>query len=84
MDLAQQEVFLSQEVVAVGATNQSRLTSDRLSWNVETETVVAEGRVNYRQANPSINLNGNRAVGRLDDQTILVDGGRVVTEIVPN
>ncbi len=84
MDLAQQEVFLSQEVVAAGATNQSRLTSDRLSWNVETETVVAEGRVNYRQANPSINLNGNRAVGRLDDQTILVDGGRVVTEIVPN
>jgi LPS export ABC transporter protein LptC len=84
MDLAQEQIYLSQEVVAVGAENQSRMTSDRLTWNVNTQTVVAEGRVNYRQSNPSISLNGSRAVGRLDDQTIVVDGGRVVTEIVPN
>jgi lipopolysaccharide assembly outer membrane protein LptD (OstA) len=55
-----------------------------MNWNVDTQTVVAEGQVNYRQVDPSINLNGSRAVGRLDDQTIVVDGGRVVTEIVPN
>lgn len=84
MDLAQQQIALSEEVVAVGETNQTRMTSDRLNWNVETQTLVAEGQVNYRQANPAINLNGSRAVGRLDDETVVVDGGRVVTEIVPN
>ncbi|WOD38298.1 LPS export ABC transporter periplasmic protein LptC [Nodosilinea sp. E11] len=84
MDLAQEQIFLSQEVVAVGEENQARMTSDRLTWDVNAQQVVAEGRVNYRQVNPSVNLNGARAVGRLDDQTIVVDGGRVVTEIVPN
>jgi LPS export ABC transporter protein LptC len=84
MDLAEQQIYLSDDVVAVGEQNQSRLTSDRMNWNVDTETIVAEGQVNYRQINPTVNLNGSRAVGRLDDQTIVVDGGRVVTEIVPN
>jgi len=84
MDLANEQIYLSQEVVAVGEANQARMTSDRMNWNVDTQTVVAEGQVNYRQVDPSINLNGSRAVGRLDDQTIVVDGGRVVTEIVPN
>ncbi len=84
MDLAQQQIFLSEEVVAVGENNQARMASDRLNWNVNTQTLVAEGAVNYRQVNPTINLNGSRAVGRLNDQTIVVDGGRVVTEIVPN
>jgi lipopolysaccharide assembly outer membrane protein LptD (OstA) len=84
LDLAQQNIFLSQQVVAVGEQNQARMTSDRLNWNVPTQTLVAEGQVNYRQNNPSMNVNGPRAVGRLDNQTIVVDGGRVVTEIVPN
>ncbi len=84
MDLANEQIYLSQDVVAVGEANQARMTSDRMNWNVDTQTVVAEGQVNYRQVNPSISLNGSRAVGRLDDQTIVVDGGRVVTEIVPN
>ncbi|WP_225885285.1 LPS export ABC transporter periplasmic protein LptC [Leptolyngbya sp. KIOST-1] len=84
MDLAAQQILLTQDVVAVGETNQTRMTSDRLRWDVESQTVVAEGRVNYRQVNPTLNLNGSRAVGRLDDQTVVVDGGRVVTEIVPN
>ncbi|MGB3139129.1 MAG: LPS export ABC transporter periplasmic protein LptC [Nodosilinea sp.] len=84
MDLAQQQIALSDDVVAVGETNQTRMTSDRLNWNVKTQTVVAEGQINYRQADPAVNLSGSRAVGRLDDQTVVVDGGRVVTEIVPN
>ncbi|MEA5450393.1 LPS export ABC transporter periplasmic protein LptC [Leptolyngbya sp. CCNP1308] len=84
MDLAEQQIFLSQEVVAVGEANQARMTSDRLNWNVDTQTLVAEGGVNYSQVNPNVNLNGARAVGRIDDQTVVVDGGRVVTEIVPN
>jgi LPS export ABC transporter protein LptC len=84
MQLAEQVVTVSQDVVAVGERNQSRLTTDSLSWNVQDQILMAEGRVNYLQANPGINLKGNRGVGRLNEQTFVVDGGQVVTEIVPN
>jgi LPS export ABC transporter protein LptC len=84
MNLNDQQVTLSQDVVAQGQRNQSRLTADQMNWNVESQVVVAEGQVNYQQVDPTINLNGSRAVGRLDQQTVVVDGGRVVTEIVPN
>jgi lipopolysaccharide assembly outer membrane protein LptD (OstA) len=84
MQLAEQVVTVSQDVVAVGERNQSRLTTDSLSWSVQDQILMAEGRVNYLQANPGINLKGNRGVGRLNEQTFVVDGGQVVTEIVPN
>ncbi|MGF1570099.1 MAG: LPS export ABC transporter periplasmic protein LptC [Nodosilinea sp.] len=84
MNLASQVVTLTQDVVAVGERNQTRLTTDRLIWAVEEQTLLAEGQVNYQQVNPAINLLGSRGTGRLDSQTFVVDGGRVVTEIVPN
>jgi LPS export ABC transporter protein LptC len=84
MNLAEQVVTMNQDVIAVGEQNQSRLTTDRLTWNVPDQTLLAEGGVNYRQVDPAINLNGNRGVGRLNEQTFVVDGGPVITEIVPN
>jgi LPS export ABC transporter protein LptC len=84
MNLAEQVVTMNQDVIAVGEQNQSRLTTDRLTWNVPDQTLLAEGGVNYRQVDPAINLNGNRGVGRLNEQTFVVDGGPVITEIIPN
>jgi hypothetical protein len=84
MNLNEQQVQLSQDVVAYSVPKQASMTSNQLNWNVESQVLVAEGNVNYRQADPNVNLNGSRAVGRLDQQTIVVDGGRVVTEIIPN
>ncbi|HIK43883.1 MAG TPA: LPS export ABC transporter periplasmic protein LptC [Leptolyngbyaceae cyanobacterium M65_K2018_010] len=84
MNLANQVITLTDQVVATGEQNQSRLTTDQLTWSVKEETLVATGRVNYRQINPNLNLTGERGVGRLKDQIFVVDGGPVVTEIVPN
>lgn len=84
MDLAQEIVYLQQDVVAQGERNQSRLTSDRLTWNMQAQTVVAEGNVNYRQVDPVFNLTGPKAVGHLQDETIVVSGGRVITQIQPD
>lgn len=83
MDLQQQVVFLAENVLAQAQRNQAQMTSDQLTWNVPQQTVVAEGNVNYRQVNPEFRLTGPRAVGQLQNQTIQVGGGRVVTEIVP-
>lgn len=84
INLANQVVNMQEDVVAVGQRNQSRLTTNRLIWMVPNQTVVADGNVNYRQNNPTLNLTGNRGTGRLNESTFVVEGGQVVTEIVPN
>ncbi len=89
MNLADEVITVRQEVVAVRQRPQSRLTTDQLTWTVPSQTLLAEGRVNYKQVSPSLNLNGSRGMGRLQEGLFTVDGGsenggQVVTEIVPN
>jgi LPS export ABC transporter protein LptC len=84
MDFPQGRVYFEQGVQATGQTNQSQLASDRLTWNVTDQEVIAEGNVDYRQANPPARVQGPRAVGRFENQTVVVSGGRVVTEIIPD
>lgn len=83
IDLANQRVYLNQNVRAQGERNQSQLTTRRLTWNVADQTVLAEGDVNYQQGNPAVRVSGPRAVGQIKNQTVVVSGGRVVTQIVP-
>lgn len=84
MDLKTQVVILQRQVVALGERNQSRLTTDHLTWRVKEQSLTALGQVRYQQANPRLNLTGQRGTGQLQDQTFRVDGGPVVTEIQPN
>lgn len=83
MEMTPKIAYLNGNVKAIGQRNQSRLVSDKLTWDINTENVVAEGNVVYDQTNPTVNLKGPRAVGKLQNQTIVVSGGRVVTEFVP-
>jgi LPS export ABC transporter protein LptC len=83
MDVNRKIVYLNRNVRAISQRNQSELDADDLTWNMDTQQVVAEGNVTYNQADPPLNLRGPRAVGRLQDQTVVVSGGRVVTEIIP-
>jgi LPS export ABC transporter protein LptC len=84
MNLDTQIVVLQGNVVAQGQRNQARLTANQLTWDVEEQTLFAEGDVDYRQNNPTIHVSGPQAEGQLANQTIVVEGGRVVTEILPN
>ncbi|MGD1931614.1 MAG: LPS export ABC transporter periplasmic protein LptC [Leptolyngbyaceae cyanobacterium] len=83
-DLAEQIAYFSRDVLALAAKNNGRLTSDRLRWNLEEQTVFAEGAVNYQQTDPQLNVRGPQARGRIESQTVLMDGGRVTTEIIPD
>ncbi|MDX2211659.1 MAG: LPS export ABC transporter periplasmic protein LptC [Oculatellaceae cyanobacterium bins.114] len=83
IDLQKQVLYLTQNVRAVGQRNQSQLQSDRLTWNIPTQDFVAEGNVNYRQNNPLVTSRGPRATGKLQNQTIVLSGGRIFTQIVP-
>ncbi|MDX2232542.1 MAG: LPS export ABC transporter periplasmic protein LptC [Leptolyngbyaceae cyanobacterium bins.349] len=71
------------DVRGAGGPRQSRLTSDRLLWNIDTQQFQATGNVTYQQAKPPMNLAGPRAEGTLREQQVVVSGGRVVTQFVP-
>ncbi len=78
------QVFrMNGNVIVDAQQNQGRLTSNQLTWTIPTQEILAEGDVVYRQANPTFNLRGEVAEGKLENQVIVVSGGRVVTEFVP-
>ncbi len=83
IDMDQEIFYLTEDVRAIARRNQSQLTSDRLTWNLATNRILAEGNVNYRQNDPPLNLRGPQLRGTLENQIFVVSGGRVVTEVIP-
>lgn len=81
-DLKKRTAFLVGNVRASGQKNQSQLRSDQLRWNIATREVLSEGNVDYRQTEPTVHITGPKAFGKLENQTIVLSGGRIVTEIV--
>jgi LPS export ABC transporter protein LptC len=84
MEFQPRMAYLTGNVRATGQQNRSLLTANSLTWNISSQQVEAEGNVVYTQPDPPATLRGPRAVGKLQDQTIVVSGGRVETQIVPN
>jgi Lipopolysaccharide-assembly, LptC-related len=74
---------LQGKVEVTGLRDRARLTTDQLLWNTQNQRIEARGNVNYIQESPAFTLRGPRAVGRLEEQTIRINGPEVVTEIVP-
>ena len=75
--------YLTGNVQGQGQRKQSQLAADQLTWYIPTQQIDATGNVVYSQLDPPFNLKGPRASGTLQDQNIVVSGGRVVTEIIP-
>ncbi len=82
MDLQKNIAYLTGDVHAVGQRRQE-LNSKTLTWYVPSQLVEAQGDVSYRQVEPPVSFTGQKAVGKLQEQRIVVSGGRVVTEIIP-
>lgn len=83
MEFKPKVAYFTGNVRATSQQNQSLLTANTLTWNIDSQRVEAEGNVVYDQPDPPAILRGPRAVGRLKDKTIVVSGGRVETQIVP-
>lgn len=82
MDLKKEVAYLNGDVNGVGQRGQA-LQSKELTWYISNQNMEANGNVLYRQANPSASFKGEKAVGNLEKQNIVVSGDRVLTEIVP-
>ncbi len=86
VDLAKEVARLKGGVRGYSSRNQAKLYSREMTWYVSSQRVEAVGNVIYEQADPQFNVTGDRAVGRLQDNNVVVSGNsqdRVVTEIVP-
>ncbi len=86
VDLQQQVVNLENGVRGINQKNISQLYARQLMWDITSEQLEATGNVVYEQAEPKINLTGDKAVGTLGDNNIVVtsDGNKQVTSIIDN
>lgn len=76
VDLKTKIAYLNGNVQGVEMRRQSKIFADQMTWFLPTQVVEATGNVNYQQVNPPMNLTGPKAVGKLQDQTVAVSGGR--------
>lgn len=87
VDLQRKVANLTGGVQGVGSRNQANLFANQLTWEIPTQNIQASGNVMYQQVNPPFSTTGPTAVGKLQDQSIVVSssgaGNRVVTEIIP-
>lgn len=86
VDLEQKIANLTGGVQGINNKNQANLYANQMSWEIPTQKIQASGNVIYKQVNPPFNVTGPTAVGKLQDQSIVVSsepGKRVVTEIIP-
>ena len=86
-DLKENTFYLTGNVQGIAAKNQSQLNTNLLTWFIPDQSFTAEGNVVYRQLDPPFTLIGEKAVGKFENDTVVVTGGNtgspVVTEIVP-
>lgn len=73
-------------VKGISNKNKSQLSANQLTWNLTNQMLDVLGNVIYQQNNPKFTLSGNKAKGKLQDNTLVITGSenkRVTTEIYP-
>ncbi|NEO97271.1 MAG: LPS export ABC transporter periplasmic protein LptC [Symploca sp. SIO2E9] len=86
IDLEREVANLTGGVQGLADRNQAKLYANQLRWDIPTQNMQASGNVIYQQIDPPLLTTGAAAVGKLQDQSIVVNGGAgepVVTEIIP-
>lgn len=78
-----QTLRLQNQILVKGLPHQAYLRAQALTWNVVTQDISAQGQLVYQQPAPWLKLTGARAFGNLHQQTLEVQGGETVAEILP-
>ena len=86
IDLQQQIAKLNHGAKGLDRQQQSELYARQLTWHLDTEEVIAMGDVIYQQSDPQAKLTGDKAVGKLHTNNIVVssEGKKPVTSIINN
>jgi LPS export ABC transporter protein LptC len=86
IDLRASTATLTGDARGLATRNQAKLRADSLVWEMTSQQLVGTGNVVYQQVSPQIKFTGNRGVGKLQDQSIVISSDRqqqVRTEITP-
>lgn len=86
VNLKQQIAKLTNGVQGINQQEASELYANQLTWNLDTKKIEAIGNVIYEQADPQIRLTGEKAIGSLEDNDIVVtsDNKKQVTSVINN
>jgi LPS export ABC transporter protein LptC len=74
MDLGSQVVTLTGNVTGFSPPQQANLSANQVIWQLASNQVQALGNVLYRKANPVLEIRGSQAMGRLNEETLVVTG----------
>jgi len=72
---------------AISLKNQTQLYAQEGIWHLQSKIIDASGNVDYRQIHPQLHVVGERAVGILQNNNVIVTphaGGKVMTEFYPD
>ncbi|MBR8832060.1 MAG: Lipopolysaccharide export system protein LptC [Chroococcopsis gigantea SAG 12.99] len=86
VNLTDNTTYLENGAKGINQKTGAKLYSEKLLWKMRDKIVEAEGNVIYEQLQPKFNLTGDKAVGTLNDDNVVVtsqSSDRVVTEIFP-
>jgi hypothetical protein len=76
IDLNTEVAQLRGGVQGFDGRNQAKLYSQDLVWNIPTQIVEATGNVFYQQSDPQLDLTGDKAVGNLKENQVVVSNNR--------
>jgi LPS export ABC transporter protein LptC len=85
LDLQASTATLTGTAHGVATRNQANLSADRLVWEITSQQLIGTGNVVYQQIDPLIKFTGTRGVGKLQDRSIVISGGKqqVRTDFIP-
>ncbi|MFN5981307.1 MAG: hypothetical protein ACK45W_18790, partial [Pseudanabaena sp.] len=81
--LQEERIKLTGQVSASFSSTQGVVNADQVEWLIPTKTITANGNINYRQPEKSLNVQGDRAVANLEQQTVIVTGANVISTLNP-
>jgi LPS export ABC transporter protein LptC len=86
LDLKASVATLTGKTRGIATRNQANLSADQLVWEITSQQLIGTGNVVYQQIDPLIKFTGTRGVGKLQDRSIVVSGGKqqVRTDFIPN
>ena len=86
VNFSQQLATLFDGVKAIDKSQAAELYARQLTWKMDTEEVEAQGNIVYEQSDPKASLRGEKAIGTLGKNKIVVtsEGKQQVTSVIDN
>lgn len=86
VNLNQRFATLQGGVQGINQLKAAELYARQIIWNMDTEELEAQGNIVYQQVDPQARVTGEKAIGRLGDDNIVLTGNdqQQVTSVINN